>query len=68
MACKIEIRFYFAKLTISPSQEDFMRLEKVAARCKGTRQVLISRAHRAVVTKDKWSVVLATYLRECEAA
>jgi hypothetical protein len=42
----------------------FTRLEKVAALSKATRQVLISRANRAVVTKDKWSVDLATYLRE----
>jgi hypothetical protein len=52
------------KLTTSPSQEDFSRLEKVAALSKATRQVLISRASRAVVTKDRWSVDLATYLRE----
>ncbi len=52
------------KLTTSPSQEDFTRLEKVAALCKATRQVLISRTNRAAVSKDKWSVDLATYLRE----
>jgi hypothetical protein len=56
------------KLTTSPSQEDFTRLGKVAALAKATRQVLISRANRAVVTKDKWSVDLATYLRESKAA
>jgi hypothetical protein len=57
------------KLTTSPSQEDFTRLEKVAALSKkATRQVLISRASRAVVTKDRWSVDLATYLRESGAA
>jgi len=56
------------KLTTSPSQEDFTRLEKVAALSKATRQVLISRANRAVVTKDKWSVDLAAYLRESKVA
>ena len=56
------------KLTTSPSQEDFTRLGKVAALAKATRQVLISRANRAVVTKDKWSVDLATYLRASVAA
>jgi hypothetical protein len=56
------------KLTTSPSPEDFARLEKVAALSKATRQVLISRANRAVVTKDKWSVDLAAYLRASQAA
>jgi hypothetical protein len=55
------------KLTTSPSEEDFTRLEKVATLCKATRQVLISRVKTAVVTKDKWSVDVATYLRESAA-
>jgi uncharacterized protein len=56
------------KLTTSPAQEDFARLERVAALTKATRQVLISRTNKSVVTKGKWSLDLATYLRESGAA
>ncbi len=52
------------KLTTAPAPEDFARLEKVAALTKATRQVLISRTRRPMVSGDRWSVDLAGYLRE----
>lgn len=52
------------KLTTAPAPEDFVRLEKVAALVKATRQVLISRTRQPVATGSRWSVDLATYVRE----
>ena len=52
------------KLTTAPAPEDFARLEKVAALTKATRQVLISRTRQPVVSSNRWSVDLASYLRE----
>jgi predicted AAA+ superfamily ATPase len=52
------------KLSTAPAPEDFARLEKVAALVKATRQVLVSRTRQAVATGSRWSVDLATYLRE----
>jgi predicted AAA+ superfamily ATPase len=52
------------KLTASPAPEDFVRLEKVAALVKATRQVLISRTRQSSATGNRWSVDLATYVRE----
>jgi hypothetical protein len=52
------------KLTTSPAPEDFARLEKVAALIKATRQVLISRTRQPAAAGARWSVDMATYLRE----
>jgi hypothetical protein len=52
------------KLTTAPASEDFVRLEKVAAFTKATRQVLISRTRRPVVSGNRWSVDLTRYMRE----
>jgi len=52
------------KLTTAPASEDFAPLEKVAALTKATRQVLISRTRQPVVSGNRWSVDLTTYLRE----
>jgi predicted AAA+ superfamily ATPase len=52
------------KLTTAPAPEDFARLEKVAVLIKATRQVLISRARQPAAAGARWSVDVATYLRE----
>jgi hypothetical protein len=52
------------KLTTAPASEDFVRLEKVAALTKATRQVLISRTRQPLVSGKRWSVDLMSYLRE----
>ena len=51
------------KLTTAPAQEDFARLEKVAHLTKATRQVLISRTRQSIVTGNRWSANLDSYLR-----
>jgi len=52
------------KLTTAPAPEDFRRLEKVAALTNAGRQVLISRTRQPVVSGDRWSVDLMSYLHE----
>ena len=54
------------KLTTAPAPEDFARLERVAALTKATRQVLISRTRQPLVSGNRWSVDLRSYLRETE--
>ena len=54
------------KLTTAPAPEDFQRLEKVATLTKAGRQVLISRTRQSVVSGDRWSVDLMSYLRDVQ--